>query len=132
ERFVADMTGLARFVNAAGLSPDDVGEGIDAKTISTLIGELGDDEFRVRQTAATKLGLIGPPALPALAAVIDSTDPEVRFRARALQQQIMASVAEEREDLLKRDLLSRIKPNFTYVSKVETRSGCPVDMVQLR
>ena len=132
EQFVADMTGLARFINASGLSPDDFGETIDANSIQRLITDLGHDEYRVRQMATTKLGLVGESALSALEQAVKSNDIEVRFRARAIRQQINASLAAEREDLLKRDLLSRIRPNFAYFPKQETRSGRPVDIVQLQ
>jgi len=131
EQFVKDMTGLARFINASGLSPDDLGETIDSKTIQRLIAELGDDEYRVRQMASTKLGLVGKSALPALKQAMGSSDMEVRFRSRSVWQQINMSLAAEREDLLKRDLLSRIKPSFVYFPKQETRSGRPIDVVRL-
>lgn len=132
EKFVADMSGLARFVSAAGLSLDDKPESIDAKTVAALVADLGHDEYRVRQTASTKLGLVGRPALAALETALASKDPEVQFRAQAIKQQILTLAAEEREDLLKRDLLSRIQPKFAYFPKVENRSGRPVDVVQMR
>lgn len=132
EQFITDMSGLARFVNASGLSPDDFGETIDVKTIQQLIAELGHDQYRVRQLATTKLGLVGKPALPDLEKAANSGDMEVRFRARSVRQQINNSLAGERADLLKRDLLARIKPNFAYFPKQETRSGRPIDFVQLQ
>lgn len=132
KQFVADMTGLARFINASGLSPDEVDKTIDAKTTQKLISELGHDEYRVRQTASTKLGLVGKPALPALEKAVTSTDVEVQFRARAILQQIRESLAAEREDLLRGDLLSRIRPNFVYFPDQETRSGRPVDAVRMQ
>ncbi len=132
KQFVTDMTGLARFINASGLSPDDFGETIDTKTIHKLIAELGHDEYRVRQMATTKLGLVGESALPALEKAVKFKDIEVRFRARALLQQINESLAAEREDLLRGDLLSRIRPNFAYFPEQETRSGRPVDIVRMQ
>jgi len=132
KQFVADMTGLTRFINASGLSPEDVDETIDDETIQKLISELGHDEYRARQMASTKLGLVGKPALPALEKAMTSTDVEVRFRARAILQQTKESLAAEREDLLKGNILSRIRPNFVYFPEEETRSGSPVDVVQLQ
>ena len=131
-QFVKDMTGLARFINASGLSPDDSDEAIDARTIKQLIAELGRNEYRVRQMATTKLGLIGKSALPALDQAMKSDDPEVRFRARSVWQQINASLAAEREELLNKDLLSRIKPNFVYYPQQETRAGLPVDIIRMK
>ncbi len=131
-RFLSDMTSLARFVNAAGMSPSELDATFDAKTIAQLITQLGDDNYRVRQMATTKLGLVGPPALPALEQAMKSDDFEVQYRATALRQQITRSLAEERKDLVERDLLSRIQPNFTYFSDQERRAGQSVSMVKLR
>lgn len=130
ERFVTDMTSLARFVSAATLDDDE--RSIDEKTIAELIAQLGDEEFRVRQLASTKLGLIGEPALPALAKATESDDVEVRYRARALRKQINAALEAERKDLVKGDLLSRIRPNFAHFPNHETRAGRSVDVVQIR
>lgn len=130
-RFLADMTDLARFVNASTLSADDDSK-IDDKTIAELIAKLGHDEFQVRQTATTKLRLVGPPALPALEAAAESADAEVRFRARAVREQINKVLAEEREGLAKGDLLSQLKPNFAWFPRHEMRGGQSVDVVELR
>lgn len=127
ERFVADMTGLAPFVNAAMLPPEDNGA-IDAKMIDGLVAQLGDENFQVRDLASTKLALVGVAALPALEKAAGSSDAEVKFRARALREQILGFKA----NLLEKDLLSQIRPNFAYFPKQETRSGRPVDIVQLR
>ena len=132
ERFVNDMTSLTRFVNSATLSADEADATIDAKTIADLVTQLGHDEYRTRQMAATKLGLIGTPALPALEKALQSKDPEVQLRAQGLLEQINAVVAAQRDDLLNRDLLTRIKPTFAYFPKQETRSGQPVAIVQMK
>lgn len=132
ERFVADVTSLARFVNAATLPSEELEAAIDAKTIAELVEQLGNDEYRTRQLASTKLGLIGVPALGALQAAAKSNDPEVSFRAQALCEQINTLVAAQREDLLKHDLLTRIKPSFAYYPKQETRAGRSVDIIQIR
>jgi hypothetical protein len=132
EKFITDMTSLATFVNAATLSGDEAAKAIDEKVIADLITQLGDDQFRVRQLATTKLGLIGAPALPALTRAEKSPDPEVQFRAAELRQQIEAALASQREDLLQHDVLDRIKPQFAYFPRQETRSGRPVDIVQMK
>ncbi len=132
ERFVTDVTSLAHFVNAATLTPDEAGIAIDANTIAALIKDLGADEYRTRQLASTKLGLIGAPALPAIKKATASNDPEVRFRTLALQVQIESLLAQQRDDLLKEDLLMRIKPKFSYFPKQETRSDRPVAIIQMQ
>ncbi len=131
-QFVSEVTHLARFVNAAGFSAGETAEVINAQTIAELIKQLGDDDFRVRHSAATKLGLVGPPALAALERAAQASDLEVKLQARRLAQQIQLSVAEEKQELLKRDLLSRIKPQFAYFPRAESRLGRPVDIVQMR
>lgn len=131
-KFLTDMTSLTRFINGAGFSLDDAAEKIDAKTIAELIGLLGEDDYQVRQSASTKLGLIGPPALQPLEKAAAANDPEVRFRAQLLREQIQIAVAEEKEDLLKRDLLSRLQPQLVFFPKAERRRDQPIDIVQLR
>jgi hypothetical protein len=131
-KFIADMTSLSRFVNASGFSLDDAAESIDAKTIAELIAQLGDDDYAVRQTASTKLGLIGPTALPALAKAEQSRDPEVQFRAKHLRSQINGELAGEKQDLLKGDLLTRLRPHLAFFPKAERRAEQQVDIVQLR
>jgi hypothetical protein len=131
-KFIADMQGLTRFINAAGFSLDDAADKIDARIIGELVGMLGNDDYQVRQTATTKLGLIGPPALKSLEAAAKNTDPEVQFRAKLLREQIAAAVAEEKQDLLQGDLLSRLQPQLVFFPKAEQRREKSVDIVQLR
>jgi HEAT repeats len=53
--------------------------------IASLIKQLGDDEFVVREAASVALEAIGEPALDALREVAASTeDAEIRIRARSL------------------------------------------------
>lgn len=131
-KFIADMTSLGRFVNAAGFSLDDAAESIDAKTIAELIAQLADDDYAVRQTATTKLGLIGATALPALEKAEQSRDPEVQFRAKHLRNQINANLAGEKHELLKGYLLTRLRPQLAFFPKAEERVKRPIDVVQLR
>jgi hypothetical protein len=131
-KFIADMTSLSRFINASGFSLDDAAETIDAKTIAELIGQLADDDYAVRQTATTKLGLIGATALPALEKAEQSRDPEVQFRAKHLRGQINSDLAGEKQELLKGDLLTRLRPHLAFFPKAERRVERPIDIVQLR
>jgi hypothetical protein len=52
--------------------------------IQTLIGQLSDDEFAVRQAAAERLLSAGTPARAALVVVAGGPDPEARAAARRL------------------------------------------------
>jgi hypothetical protein len=56
--------------------------------LKTLIRQLGDDEFKVREHASRQLVAIGPRARPALRAALESPDPEVKRRAEECLQQI--------------------------------------------
>ncbi|MEQ8786185.1 MAG: hypothetical protein RIC55_07790 [Pirellulaceae bacterium] len=132
EKFLVDMQDLARFVNVSSLSDDDLAAGIDSKTVAALIEQLGAPEYRLRQSAMTKLGLIGAPVLPALEAAQKSPDAEVRYRAGALRATIQATIAQQRDELVRRDLLSKLRPNFGYFPKQEMRGGRPIDIVQMR
>ena len=55
-----------------------------APTPEALVRDLGANDFATRERATAALRELGPAALPALAAVENATDPEVRERARAL------------------------------------------------
>jgi HEAT repeats len=63
----------------------------DAKQIKKLIRELGSDDFEVREKATQGLSQIGRPALPALREALQSTDAEVRQRARRIMDSIQTS-----------------------------------------
>jgi hypothetical protein len=63
----------------------------DANQIKKLIHELGSDEYNVRQNATKTLSEIGRAALPALKEALQSTDAEVRQRARHVMDAIQTS-----------------------------------------
>jgi len=64
----------------------------DAKQLKKLIQDLGSDDFSVREKATQGLSEIGRPALPALReALQQSTDAEVRQRARRIMDLIQTS-----------------------------------------
>ncbi len=65
-------------------SPQDKKDAVDEKTIATLIKQLGDDSFDIREAADKKLTAIGEPAMDLLKkAAMESTDPEVRQHRRS-------------------------------------------------
>lgn len=133
DQFLADVTSLATFVNAATLAPNEVAAAIDGKTLDELVAMLGHDEYRVRQLATTKLGLIGEPAFDALKiAAVHSKDVEVQFRAAELCAQMEKLRGVHREELLKHDLLSQLQPKFAFFPKQETVAERPVDIVQMK
>jgi RNA polymerase sigma factor (sigma-70 family) len=60
--------------------------------VARLIGQLGDDDFDLREAATARLKAVGEPALPALRKALASDDPEVRRRAG----RIIADLKEEK------------------------------------
>ncbi len=53
-----------------------------ADVAATLIRELGDDRFSVRESATDRLSHLGVEIKPALIAALDDPDPEIRFRVK--------------------------------------------------
>jgi HEAT repeats len=66
-------------------------DGQDAR-IARLIEQLGDRKFRVREDATKQLTAIGKPAVPALRAVLESPDPDIRLRARLILNKIESGI----------------------------------------
>jgi hypothetical protein len=64
-----------------------------ASRIPILIRQLGDDQWRTRESASRRLRKVGAPALPALKIALRSKDLEVRTRAEHLLQVISRDVA---------------------------------------
>jgi uncharacterized protein (TIGR03067 family) len=61
--------------------------------IASLVRELGDDEFQVRQAASQELVNIGEPALPLLTkAEASNPDPEIRWRAAEAVRTVMERI----------------------------------------
>jgi hypothetical protein len=104
----------------------------DVAIVEKLIGELGDDAFRVRESASTKLALVGEPALPFLDKALKSEDPEVRRRARALKEGIVAKAAARRKELLSPDALKHVRPTFAFAPKAEMLDDTRLDVVRIR
>jgi tetratricopeptide (TPR) repeat protein len=66
-----------------------------AKEIDTLIRELADDSFRVRENASRDIWKLGDAALPALQEASTSTNPEQASRARDLIRKIQLHITAE-------------------------------------
>ncbi|MGB0596118.1 MAG: hypothetical protein ACPGLY_05480 [Rubripirellula sp.] len=131
EQFVQDMVDLAPFMHASGLTVTDKKENFEPEDVESLVDDLGNKRFRVRRLAAIKLALIGPQAIEALKAAGSSQDIEVRTRSKSVLADIQRGLASERKALLEKDLLSRLRPQLTYMANQETRSDRPVDFIRL-
>jgi hypothetical protein len=88
-------------VGQAGTLRGDPGKETDAERIARLIKQLGDDSFAKREAASKELEGIGAPALAALRkAASSSADPEIRRRAKRIEEAI-TEVAAQADDLTK-------------------------------
>src|SRR5579875_2813879 len=56
--------------------------------VAQLIAQLGSDEYREREQASQRLGALGEAAVPRLRAALNSSDLEIRFRARDVLRDI--------------------------------------------
>jgi hypothetical protein len=132
KEFLEEMRQLSRFAKPGELKLDgDDRQADDVATVKKLIEELGNPNFRVRQSATLKLSLIGPPALPYLEKALESPDREVVARARRLRTQIEATVEARRQDVLSQSLLSKLSARWGDFPNAETRKGVPIDIVKM-
>jgi len=77
----------------------------DAAEIAKLVKQLGDDNYATREAAQKKLIEIGPPARDAVAAALESKDPEVSTRAKAVLDAIAEACARQAAEAIKKKLL---------------------------
>jgi hypothetical protein len=131
EKFVASMKLLSKFAGGAGLEPTGKGAQDDVAAVEKLIRDLGDDSFEVRESASTKLALIGERALPLLEKALQSDDAEVRRRAEDLKAKIVDAALARRKDLLAKDAPWRLRPSFVFAG-VEEKAGRRVETVRMK
>jgi hypothetical protein len=134
KRFLGDMRLLAKMATAESidLAKPEVKEEID---IDRLVRDLGSPVYAVRQSAQTRLLLIGQPAAPILTKAIDSgqLDLESLRRARLARERIQAVAAQRRKELL--DDKNRPffdGPQLTYIAGAEKRRDLPVDVIRIK
>jgi hypothetical protein len=132
-RFLGELRQLARYADPAGLNLSPRGpRREDVAEVERLIRDLGARSFRVRESATTKLSLIGEPALPYLAKALASSDAEVRRRAKYLQDGIVETAAERRKEALTQNRIRHLRPTFAFASKAETREGQTIDVLVIK
>jgi HEAT repeat protein len=84
--FLAPVIGLLQDKPASPAKPT------PAEEIKTLVRQLGDDNFSIREKASQRLTAIGRPALPALRQAAKDSDAEVRQRAGQILDAIQSSL----------------------------------------
>jgi len=134
QAFLLEMRTLARMAAADTLdwSKKEVKEEID---IAKLVKELASSSYAIRNSASTKLALIGEPALPYLKTAIDKENLAIEAlrRCQELHQRIGDVAAARRKELLankNRPLF--LRPKLTFVSNAEKRQGQSIDVINLK
>jgi len=129
KKFLTELGQLARFGDANQI---DVTVDKDKEDIQVLIKQLGDDSYAVRETATTKLGLVGERALPFLEKAEKSDDAETARRAKELREAIAEAAELRRKEIKLGQLPKRFRPTFSLKPAVETRDGTVIDMIRMR
>jgi hypothetical protein len=132
DKLLKEIRQLARFAAGAVLDMSDkAARKEDVAEVEQLIRDLGDERYLVRESASTKLGLIGEPVLPLLEKAITSTDLEVRRRAEDLKERILAAAAARRKELLSKDLTQHLRPAFSFAPEPELREELRLEVVRV-
>jgi hypothetical protein len=133
-RFLREMRTLMKMATAEAVDltrPEWKAE-ID---IDQLIRRLGSNSFPTRQSAHTKLVLLGEHALPNLKKAVDAKDLDLETlrRVQILRERITNEAAARRKELLsqKNEPLF-MRPKLTFVPKAEKRQGHNVDVIDIK
>ncbi|MBY0524113.1 MAG: hypothetical protein K2R98_11980 [Gemmataceae bacterium] len=132
-RFLGEIKQLARFSGAGPIDlTDKTAAKDDLQTVKQLLEDLDDRRFETRETASTKLELIGEPVLPHLEALLKAKPSlEVLRRAEAIKSRIVAAALERRKGLFS-DVSRRLQPSFDYVARGEKLEGVEVDVLHIK
>ena len=122
--FLKEIRTLTKIANLteADLKLPEIQKLID---LEQLARELNSGTFSVRQSAATRLLLIGQPALPHLQKVLDKPlSLEQRRRAEGIKADIDRAAEQGRKDLLlPKEMPKALRATFTIAPDVEKRDG---------
>ncbi len=132
-RFLRDMKILLRMAQADSLdwNKKETAEEID---IAKLVKQLESNIYKIRQSATTRLALIGERSVVYLQKAIESKtlDLESTRRVEGLLVRIQNEAAERRKLIL--DVKSATlfpNPKMTYVANAEKRDGVSIDVIQV-
>ncbi|MBI3822091.1 MAG: hypothetical protein HY289_05350 [Planctomycetes bacterium] len=130
--FLKEIRTLTKIAN---LSADDLKLATtkDLIDLDKLTRDLNNVNFNVRQSATTRLLLVGQPALPYLQNVLDKPlTLEQKRRAEGIKQQIDAAAEQGRKDLLMpKEMPKRLRASFAIAPEVEKRDGVAIDVLKL-
>jgi hypothetical protein len=97
-----------------------------------LVADLGSDDFEARESASTKIALVGEPALPYLEKAEKSDDAEVRRRAGDLRSSIRAASDLRKKELTEGLVKKAFHPTFTLKLKAEKRADADVHLLGMK
>lgn len=105
----------------------------DLIDLERLTRDLNSTTFSVRQSATTRLLLVGQPALPYLQQVLDKPlTLEQKRRAEGIKQQIDQAAEQGRKDLLMpKEMPRTLRASFALAPEVEKRGGVAIDVLKL-
>ena len=132
DAFLADLTGLAPFVNAVSMSEAKAELAFPQAKIEDLVAELGEPHYQRRKLAKFKLELLGNRARPALEKATKARDVELRLAAKELLETFNLDATTSRSDLIKGSLFKKLKPSFTYAPQQETLSMSEIGILTMR
>lgn len=134
EGFIKELRLLGGLIDGTGIDPGELSKDDtpSRRAIRKLIAQLAAPDYATRQSATTKLMLIGGPALKFVERAEKSESSAVAGRARHIAIRIRKKLNEEREEALEPALLSRLKPRFVFHEKAEERGGRPVHIIEIR
>jgi len=128
-RFLDD---IAQYARLGAVDKVDPGDRATREEIEKLVADLGSEEFEARESATTKLGLIGDAALPYLEKAEKSEDAEVHRRAADLRQAIRAAADLRKRELAEGLVKKAFHPSFTLQRDAEKRAGASVHLLGMR
>lgn len=131
--FVANIKDLARFADSDNLDLTPKTGSDNVAAVRKLVADLGSPQYRLREAATVRLGLMGERALPFLEDALSGTkDLELLQRARRLQDQILTVASERRKEVLSDDIFKRIKPRLEFSAKPEKTAGRDIYSAYIR
>jgi hypothetical protein len=131
---ISEVQSLAALVDRTALGSAENGEDLErTKTlVMRLILQLGDEDFEKRQSATTRLVLIGQRTLPFVIDAKLSTNAEVAKRATQIEKLIHEELAEKQAAAFNSSVLATAKPVFIFHPDAEERLGNSIDVMEVR
>jgi hypothetical protein len=129
EKFLGD---LLQYVKLGDVAQFDPKKEASRAEIEKLVADLGADDFEVRDTASTRLALIGEAALPCLQKAEKSDDAEVRRRAAELTRALRVAADLRKEELARGLVKKAFRPTFTLKLDAEKRGDVSVHLLGMR